>query len=229
LLLISKSFLASDYRSSVEMRRALERHERGEASVIPVILRPVYWQAPPLDKLQALPDNGKPISKWADRDEGFTNVVDGIVKVVEHWETRRLSGPIAAKREALIAQFDRLIEAVKAQTQPPERALPTASTLQQLSIFVPHDVTLADLAAGWRILSHSSQEDEELPISRRRTTCDELAHLAIRVTTEPGNLEQAIKTWRIWQDAFKKSDDPRQAAMAKTFARELAELQEAAH
>src|ERR1700719_448456 len=43
LLLISDSFLASHYCYSVEMQRAIERHERKEARVIPVILRPALW------------------------------------------------------------------------------------------------------------------------------------------------------------------------------------------
>src|SRR5260370_34842844 len=44
LLLISPDFLASDYCYGVEMRHALERHERGCAKAIPIILRPVDWQ-----------------------------------------------------------------------------------------------------------------------------------------------------------------------------------------
>src|SRR5436305_5251336 len=36
LLLISASFMASEYCYSIEMRRALERHERQEADVIPI-------------------------------------------------------------------------------------------------------------------------------------------------------------------------------------------------
>src|SRR5579864_3276268 len=51
LLLISPDFIASDYCYGVEMKRALDRHERGEARVIPIILRPVYWQEAPFGKL----------------------------------------------------------------------------------------------------------------------------------------------------------------------------------
>ena len=53
LLLISSDFLSSDYCYSIEMKRALERHEKGEAYVIPIILEYVYWQVEPLSKLQA--------------------------------------------------------------------------------------------------------------------------------------------------------------------------------
>jgi hypothetical protein len=47
LLLVSADFLASDYCYDREMRRALERHDAGEARVIPVILRPVNWHEAP--------------------------------------------------------------------------------------------------------------------------------------------------------------------------------------
>ena len=55
LLLVSADFLASDYCHDVEMERAIERHEAGEARVIPVILRPVDWKGAKFGKLQALP------------------------------------------------------------------------------------------------------------------------------------------------------------------------------
>jgi TIR domain len=228
LLLISDSFLASDYCYKVQMQRAIERHERKEVRVIPVILRPVYWNEPPLDKLQPLPDRAKPISRWTPRDEGWKNVVAGIKKVIEQLNVQRLPDP-AEERRVLMADLDQLIATVKSHMQPPPRANATANTLQQLSIFIPTDVTLADLTLGWRTLSHASKQEEEPATTQRRVTCGELATMAAQFTTEQGNLAQAIKTWRIWRDAFQKSDDPRQATMSRTFARELTELQATMH
>src|SRR5690348_7580378 len=43
LLLISADFIASDYCFNNEMQQAIARHERGEACVIPVIIRPTAW------------------------------------------------------------------------------------------------------------------------------------------------------------------------------------------
>lgn len=77
LLLISSDFLASDYCHQVELKRAIERHEKGEARVIPIILRPCRWQSAWFSKLQLLPKNGEPVTKWADRDDAFTNIVEG--------------------------------------------------------------------------------------------------------------------------------------------------------
>lgn len=39
LLLISSDFLASEYCYDVEMKRGLARHDAGEATVVPIILR----------------------------------------------------------------------------------------------------------------------------------------------------------------------------------------------
>lgn len=85
LLLISPDFMNSDYCYGIEMRRAIERHKRNEARVIPIILRPIYWQGAPFGKLQALPADAKPIvsSSWHDQDEALYDVTEGIHRVIE--------------------------------------------------------------------------------------------------------------------------------------------------
>ena len=88
LLLISPDFLASAYCYGKEMQQALERHERGEAYVIPIILRPADWQATPFGKLQALPSGAKPITSPSWRqgiDEALLDVVIGIRRVIEEF------------------------------------------------------------------------------------------------------------------------------------------------
>src|SRR5438270_791911 len=83
LLLVSPDFMASEYCYSKEMKRAIERHEAGEARVIPVILRPVYWQGSPFGKLQALPTNGKPVRNWRNQEQAFFDMAEGIRNVAE--------------------------------------------------------------------------------------------------------------------------------------------------
>ena len=83
LLLISADFLASDYCYDVEMTRAMERHNRGEAWVVPIILGPVDWQGAPFGRLQALPTDAKPVTSWPNRDGAFAKIAEGIRKVTE--------------------------------------------------------------------------------------------------------------------------------------------------
>ncbi len=83
LLLISPNFMASDYCYGIEVKRAMERHEAGEARVIPVLLRPVYWKGAPFGKLQALPKNAKPVISWQNREEAFFDIAEGIRKAAE--------------------------------------------------------------------------------------------------------------------------------------------------
>jgi hypothetical protein len=78
LLLVSPDFIASDYCYEREMKRALERHERGDTRVIPVILRPCDWHDLPFGKLLATPKDGRPITKWPNVDEAFQDVVSAI-------------------------------------------------------------------------------------------------------------------------------------------------------
>lgn len=105
LLLVSPAFMNSDYCYGFEMERALERRERGEAQVIPIILRPVYWQNAPFSKLQALPKDANPVisSKWHTEDEAFVDIVKGLQRIIQDFTSRDLgetrSFPILQRQE----------------------------------------------------------------------------------------------------------------------------------
>jgi len=98
LLLVSPDFIASDYCYEVEMTRALERHQTGEAIVIPVILRACDWHPAPFGKLLATPRDGKPITQWPDRDEAFLQVAKAVRDA-----SARLSGTKKASKNAIIS------------------------------------------------------------------------------------------------------------------------------
>ncbi|MBE9160543.1 leucine-rich repeat domain-containing protein [Nodosilinea sp. LEGE 06152] len=83
LLLVSADFIASDYCYDIEMKRAMERHESGEARVIPIILRPVDWRDTPFNKLSWLPQNGTPVVQWENRDAAWLDVETGIKRVIQ--------------------------------------------------------------------------------------------------------------------------------------------------
>ena len=90
LLLVSPDFIASDYCYDIEVKKALERHEVGEARVIPIILRPIEWEYMPFSKLQALPTNKKPVVSWsgrAGRDNAFQDIAKGIRAVVKELQS----------------------------------------------------------------------------------------------------------------------------------------------
>lgn len=84
LLLVSQDFIASKYCHEIELKTAMERHEKGEAIVIPIILYECLWEDyhTPFGKLQALPDGGKPIRSMKDRNAAFTNVSKGIERAI---------------------------------------------------------------------------------------------------------------------------------------------------
>jgi internalin A len=88
LLLISADFIASDYCYDIEMKRALERHENGEARVIPVIVRDANWRIAPFAKLQSLPKDVRAVTLWEDKDSAWRNVSEGIERVVKQMRKR---------------------------------------------------------------------------------------------------------------------------------------------
>lgn len=82
LLLISADFINSNYCYETEMLRAVEKHEQGEAIVVPVIIRPADWQQTPFSGIQAIPKDGKPVTLWPNQDEAWLDVVRGIRRVL---------------------------------------------------------------------------------------------------------------------------------------------------
>jgi len=91
LLLVSPDFIASDYCYNIEMKRAIERHQAGDAIVIPVILRACDWHYAPFGKLLGTPQDGKPVTLWPDRDEAFLQVAKEVRKAAEKLSSKHIS------------------------------------------------------------------------------------------------------------------------------------------
>jgi hypothetical protein len=81
MLLVSPDFIHSN---SYEMQYAIDLCGYKNTCVIPVILRPIDWQATPIGKLQALPPpNGeKPVVEWRNRDRALYEVAMGLRTVL---------------------------------------------------------------------------------------------------------------------------------------------------
>lgn len=82
IFLLSPDFIASSYCFDVEARHALEMHRRGQARLLPVIIKPCEWKRTEFATLQALPKDGRPVIKWRYRGEAYLDISEGIRKVI---------------------------------------------------------------------------------------------------------------------------------------------------
>jgi TIR domain-containing protein len=79
LLLVSADFLASDFCFEDEMTRAVERADRGEVTLIGVMLRPVDgWQETPFARFQMVPQDARPITTWSNADTAYSSAAKSI-------------------------------------------------------------------------------------------------------------------------------------------------------
>jgi hypothetical protein len=99
LLLLSADAIASDYFYEKEVADALQRHEQGEARVVPFILRACAWKATALAELQAIPKDGKPVTAWKERDDAYADAVESLWHIVAQIEQERSEQAAAAARE----------------------------------------------------------------------------------------------------------------------------------
>ena len=116
-LLISPDFIASDYCYGKEMAAALDRQARGEADVIPIVVRNTDLTNAPFAHLQYLPKDGVAIAEWPSIDSAYKDVAVGIRTAVDRIRHHRVRttqdlNPAAHVRE------DRVLDAAIAQEIP---------------------------------------------------------------------------------------------------------------
>jgi len=153
LLLVSPAFLESRYCYDVEVGTALERHQRGLARVIPVILRPCAWDASPFSVLQALPKDAKPITQWPDRDQVCLDVARSIMAVVDELQhgTPGESGSKRPSIERRAMKGDRIPRILVPFAPPKGINIPPGyqRRLNQISAQIARDSAVRDPSGGY--------------------------------------------------------------------------------
>ncbi|MFN4081610.1 MAG: hypothetical protein ACK4NS_11975 [Saprospiraceae bacterium] len=89
LFLISADAIASDFFYEKEVSEVLERHLMGEVRVALMILRPCAWEATSLAKLQAIPQNGKPVVFWSDREKAYADAARALLAMADFLEQHK--------------------------------------------------------------------------------------------------------------------------------------------
>lgn len=79
---VSPDYIASNYCYERELTTALEREQRGELAIVPVVLEPSDWLSTPLAKFKALPDDGKPVAEFTNPNVAFMQVVNELRRLV---------------------------------------------------------------------------------------------------------------------------------------------------
>ena len=167
LILVSAAYYNSVYIHEKEIKYALARHEKGEAKVLPIIVRPVDFSDDPIiSRLQVLPTDGRPVTdrrQWPERDDAWVDVVAGIKRTINlllEAENRR----VQEAREVVLAIERREQEALLAVAQAAER--------QQLALEQQKETTArAEKAERERVKNEqlaAAQEVDRLRLAAQR-------------------------------------------------------------
>ncbi len=93
VVLLSSDFLSHGNKYREEFDEAVRRHRQEEAYILPVLLRKVTLKGSPLDGVECLPKNGKPVKTWGDRDDAWVQVVEEIRLAGERIRRKMASAP----------------------------------------------------------------------------------------------------------------------------------------
>lgn len=87
ICLVSSSFLASNFCYLEEFTKALEDHKKGLKKIIPIRLRPCFWEPLAISKIQSAPSQW--ITSSENQDEAWTDVVMKISEYIESENARK--------------------------------------------------------------------------------------------------------------------------------------------
>jgi len=105
LLLLSPDFVHSD-ACEAQMHRAIALQQAGRAQVIPILLRPVLWERTPVAGFAGLPENGEPITTWANMDLALCQIASHLATLVRQhlglapWPAQQWQALIAPSPQA---------------------------------------------------------------------------------------------------------------------------------
>ena len=99
LPLLSPDFEVSSYCQETEMACARSREFAGECLLVPIIIRDL--PATEYSAYQMLPEGGKPIKHWSDRDSAYKSVILGLQKVItENFKVKIEGGELVPEHES---------------------------------------------------------------------------------------------------------------------------------
>lgn len=82
-LLVTQNFIASKYCYEKELPIMLERHAKGEAVVIPIILDHCDWENSAFSHIQGLPPIVQPLTDWPNPNKGLQESVKEIRRLID--------------------------------------------------------------------------------------------------------------------------------------------------
>jgi tetratricopeptide (TPR) repeat protein len=232
LLVVSADFLASDYCYGVEMKRALERQEAGEARVVPILVRPVDWKGAPFAHLQALPTDAKPLATWRNQESALAAVAASLRRMIEElaasvppaalpaiWNVPYLRNPHFTGRDELL---DRLHQQLSPKAQDDPMATPRAALTQPQAIKGLGGIGKTQIATEYAYRSREqghythtfwvNAASEEALITSFVTIADLLPSFSAKEETDQRKLVAEIKRWleqcnQRWLLIFDNADD----------------------
>lgn len=105
LCLVSADFMATKIGSPL-LQTAFTRMNKQEILLVPVIVRACSWELEPsFQGLKVLPQDGKPINKWDDKDEAYNHLVQQFQNIVAELSAVRAAAEASRLQAEKIETF----------------------------------------------------------------------------------------------------------------------------
>lgn len=86
ILLISSSYISSNFCYNIEMKKSFEREENGDCIIVPIMLKKTSLnESMPFYNLKTLPTDRKPISSFRSRNDGYVDVTEQLTTLIRNY------------------------------------------------------------------------------------------------------------------------------------------------
>jgi hypothetical protein len=158
LLLISQSFIASEFCYGKEMKRALELQRDGHLAVVPVNVCECDWGDALFAKLNSIPARNRPLDSFSRATEGLTIVATGLRRLVKVVRSVRvgeaafppeLTFPVLISTAATaagdnVAEIFTAARALVGPDEPPEESTSALQSMRRPPVRLVHLPNLCD-------------------------------------------------------------------------------------
>lgn len=189
LFLLSIDFMNSNYIDQNEIQAAVEKHNKGEVVIVPIMLRKCFIKGTIFEKIQGLPVGMVPIlsKDWHSKDDAFYDVLEGLERIIIDLKKRQENIKLAKDKEKTEKQR---IESERRELERKEREINNIQ-LKELEGGEEQDKELIELDLEKACLYFAQQKwDKAFPILykyRNRDLFNSLCQMYLGAIYESGD------------------------------------------
>lgn len=197
LLLISCSYIKSNFCYNIEMEKAFEREKNGECIIVPIMLKKTSLnEAMPFYNLKTLPTDRKPISSFHPQNDGYVDVTENLTDLIKKYVSKKTMAKVSPKSSSpkIVSNEFKINDYLYINVAQDGKISPYPLNQQLIFLITKSNRNMAEISNGFNeiVLSHFDKYKNKLDKKRGKISLkDKRSMLQLFLS----DLFLEIKTW----------------------------------